>query len=57
MVYDWYVVGMCCGRMVWHIWLGVAAWGVFVSLTVNITFAGETCKRYLCEQLRFGDLV
>lgn len=24
---------------------------------VNITFAGETCKRYLCEQLRFGDLV
>ena len=37
MVYDWYVVGMCCGRMVWHIWLGVAAWGVFVSLTSLIS--------------------
>ena len=36
-VYDWYVVGMCCGRMVWHIWLGVAAWGVFVSLTSLIS--------------------
>lgn len=56
MVYDWYVVGKCCGCMVWHIWLGGAAWGVFVPF-VNITFAAETCKRDLCEQLRFVDLV
>ena len=70
-VYDWYVVGKCCGRMVWHMVLVVVCeWDIVVrcctgcswwcdgadfGVIVDITFAAETRQRDLCEQLRFGE--
>ena len=36
-------------------WCGTYGWEVLHG--VNVTFGAETCKRDLCEHLRFGDLV